>query len=208
MQRSVLLAAVALAAAAAGVGLWLGFGARGDAMAACRSDGTGGLVGASIGGPFTLIDETGAEARSADLIDRPTLLYFGYTFCPDFCPTDAANMADAAVLLEERGIDLRTLFVTIDPERDDPAALRDFTDAMHPDMIGLTGSPEAIAEAAKAWRVYYAKVDEGDPKYYIMDHSTFTYLVFPEHGFVDFFRHDADAEKIADTVSCYVSAGS
>jgi protein SCO1/2 len=132
-------------------------------------------------------------------------VYFGYTFCPDFCPTDAAAMAAAADLLAERGVDVNLAFVTIDPARDTPAVVGAFAASLHPRMVGLTGSPEAVAAAARAYRAYYAKAGD-DPEHYLMDHSTFTYLMAPGTGFLDFFRHGASPADIADRVACYAAA--
>jgi protein SCO1/2 len=175
-----------------------------DPFTACR-DGGGGVVGADIGGAFSLIDQDGAPMNAAQLVDRPTLIYFGYTFCPDFCPTDVANMALAADLLAERGVDVRTAFVTIDPARDTPEAVRGFVRNLHPTMIGLTGDDAAVAEAARAYRIYYARADD-DPEFYIMDHSTFTYLMAPGVGLLDFFRHNTPPAEIAERTACYAEA--
>lgn len=197
-----------LAAASVLVGLAVGayFVIRGpgdDRFAECRR--TQVASGrAEIGGPFTLTDANGARITDAELIDRPTLLYFGYTFCPDFCPTDLARNAAAADLLAERGMDVRLAFITIDPERDTAEVVGDYARAMHPDMIGLTGTPEEIAEAARAYRVYHRKAGD-DPDYYLMDHSTFSYLMAPEVGFLDFYRSDASAESVADGAACFIS---
>ncbi|MBP7003693.1 SCO family protein [Amaricoccus sp.] len=175
-----------------------------DVFAECR----GGAVAtgtASIGGPFTLTGGSGARVTEAEAITRPTLLYFGYTFCPDFCPNDLARNAVAADILTERGTDLGLVFVTIDPERDAPEAMDAYARAIHPDMLGLSGSPEDIAAAAKAYRVYYRKAGD-DPEFYLMDHSTFTYLVAPGQPFLEFYPSDATPEAVADSVSCYVDA--
>ncbi len=190
-------------ALAAGASAWLVFGARGDGLAECREG--GGLVGASVGGPFTLTRADGVRVTDREVIDRPTLLYFGFTHCPDFCPADALVMGQAADLLAERGVAINTAFITIDPARDTPEVVGYFADAMHPDMIGLTGSEEDVAAAARAWRVYYARSGT-DPDYYLMDHSTFTYLAAPQTGFLDFFRHGSTPEEIADRVACYAKA--
>ena len=202
---------VALAAGAAAIvaigasAAWLAL-ASGDAAAACRQG--GGTVGADIGGAFELTRVSdGARVDEADVIDRPTLIYFGYTFCPDFCPLDAAFMAETARLLEEeRGIAINTVFVTVDPERDTRETLQSFTENMHPGMIGLRGSADDIAAAAKAYRVYYARAGEADDPYYLMDHTTFTYLMAPDVGFLDFFRHGTAPEDMAERVACYVNA--
>jgi protein SCO1/2 len=200
--RVAAIAAATVIAVGLGVGGWLAL-SPGDGLAQCREG--GGTVGADIGGPFELTDPEGRARRAAEIVDRPTLVYFGYTHCPDFCPTDAATMAAAHDILAERGIDANMVFVTIDPARDDRAALAAFRDAIHPEMIALTGDDDAIAEAARAYRVYYAKAGD-DPEFYLMDHTTFTYLMHPETGFLDFFRHGADPADIADRVGCYVEA--
>jgi protein SCO1/2 len=165
----------------------------------------GAVAGGALGGPFTLVSETGETVTDADVIDRPTLLYFGYTFCPDVCPLDSMRNAQALELLEARGVDAKTVFITVDPARDDVEVVRDFTDNFHDDMLGLTGTQEQVAAAAKAYRVSYGSNNE-DPEYYTVNHTVFTYLVLPNHGFIDFFRREATPEEIADTVQCVADA--
>jgi len=97
------------------------------------------------------------------------------------------------------------VFITIDPARDTPEVVAEFTDNFHPDMIGLTGSDAQIAAASKAYRTFYARQDD-DPEYYLMQHSTFSYLTMPETGFVEFFRQEDSPEKVADTVACFAAA--
>ncbi len=209
MTRLVPLLAALGAALALAVGagwLWLGRGA--DDFAAC---GSGTVTGqAAIGGPFTLVDESGATVTEAEVIDRPALVYFGYTFCPDVCPLDAARNARAVDLLAERGFEVKPVFVTIDPARDTPEVLAEFTDYMHPDMQGLTGSDEQIRAAAQAYRVYYSRRGD-DPDTYLMDHSVFSYLMLPERGFVTLFRGapgaagpGVTAEEVAEEAACYL----
>ncbi len=159
---------------------------------------------AAIGGPFELVSETGETVTDTDVITAPSLVYFGYTFCPDVCPLDAARNADALDILSTRGVEAKALFITVDPDRDTPEVLAEFTDILHDDMIGLTGSPAQIKAASQAYKTYYKK-QPGDPDYYLVDHSTFTYLVMPEAGFVEFFRRDATAEQMAETVACYAA---
>ena len=174
-----------------------------DQFAQCRGGAVAGGAGA-IGGPFTLVSETGETVTETDVIDEPTLLYFGYTFCPDVCPIDNARNVAAVDLLEERGVRVKPVFITVDPERDTVDVMREFTDAFHPRLLGLTGSAEQVKAASQAYRTFYSKQDSDDPEYYLVDHSTFTYLVLPEHGFVEFFRREDTAEKMADRVQCYV----
>lgn len=176
-----------------------------DAFAACRGGAVSGGAGA-IGGPFELVREDGETVTDQDVFTKPTILYFGYTFCPDVCPLDNQRNAEANYLLDERGYDVQTAFISIDPDRDTPEVMAEFTDLFHPSMVGLTGSREQVQNASKAYRTYYKKQDEGDPEYYLMDHSTFTYLVFPDIGFVDFFKREDSPEEMAARVACFVDA--
>ncbi|SFR34171.1 SCO family protein [Litoreibacter janthinus] len=163
------------------------------------------VAGGDIGGAFELVSESGETVTDKDVITSPTLVYFGYTFCPDVCPLDSARNAEALDLLEERGIDANALFISIDPERDTPEVVAEFTDVMHPKMIGLTGTQAQVKAASQAYKTYYKK-QAGDPEYYLVDHSTFTYLVMPDTGFVEFFRRETTPEQIADSVACYANA--
>ena len=176
-------------------------------FAGCRASQIAGGAG-QLGGDFTLISETGETVTDKQVIDQPTLIYFGYTYCPDVCPLDAARNAEAIQLLEDRGTIVKPVFISIDPERDTPEVMSEFTDYLHPRMLGLTGSAEQIKAASKAYRTYYKKQPDadGDPEFYLMDHTTFSYLAFPEHGFVEFFRRDLSAEKLAEQVQCFVDA--
>lgn len=202
--RTAAIAASVLALAGLGLGLWATqTGSTPDPFAQCRTGAVSG--GGSLGGPFTLVDENGANVTDKDVFTKPSLLYFGYTFCPDVCPLDNARNAEAVELLEKRGIEVTPVFVSIDPARDTPEVLRAFTDVLHPRMIGLTGTPEQVAAASKAYRTYY-KIQDPSEEYYLIDHSTQTYLVFPETGFVDFFGRDTTPEEMADRVACFVQA--
>jgi len=173
----------------------------GDQFAKCRTTAVAG-GSAMIGGPFELTDHTGQRVTESDVIDGPTLVYFGYTFCPDVCPLDTYRNAEAVAVLEERGIDVKPVMITIDPERDDAESMAAFAEYMHEDMVGLTGTKEEIKAAIKAYRVYAAKNGEGDN--YLMDHSTWTYLMAPDHGFLEFFNRDVTPEDMADQVACFV----
>ena len=115
-------------------------------------------------------------------------------------------MAQAASIAGENGDAVNTVFVTIDPARDTPEVVADFTELMHPDMIGLTGSEEQIAAAAKAYKVYYQKAESDDPEYYLMDHSAFIYLMAPGEGFLQVYRRGEEPEAIAENVGCFVDA--
>ncbi|EPX82492.1 SCO family protein [Salipiger mucosus] len=182
--------------------LWRPAGNSADRFDPCRAT---AIAGGSdqIGGPFELVNAQGETVTDEEVITKPTLMYFGYTFCPDVCPLDTVRNADAVDLLQDRGHDAQTVFVSIDPERDTPEVVGDFADNISEDMIGLTGSPEQIKAASQAYRTYYKKNDTGD-EYYLMDHSTFTYLVVPGEGFLDYLRRDLSAEEAADRAACFL----
>ncbi|MFQ5565989.1 MAG: SCO family protein [Paracoccaceae bacterium] len=159
------------------------------------------IAGAGIGGPFTLTDQTGTRMTSEALIDGPTLIYFGYTFCPDICPIDVAVMASAVDLLAGQGFDVTPVFVTVDPARDTPEALAYYAEAMHPRMVALTGTEAEIKAAADAYRVVYQRVDlEDSAADYLMNHSTFTYFVMPD-GLKALFRNGFPPEEMAGEVA-------
>lgn len=205
MIRILAITALVAFAIFAGFTLWLVWPEPGDdQFAECRESRVAG-GGGRIGGPFTLIDGAGAEVTDRDVFAKPSLLYFGYTYCPDVCPLDVARNADAVDLLKERGYDSQPVFISIDPERDTPEVVSDYAESLHEDMIALTGSPDQVKAASKAYRTYFRKQD-GDEEFYLVDHSTFTYLVMPESGFAEFFRRDATPEQVAVAVACFVDA--
>lgn len=162
--------------------------------------------GAAIGGSFELTTHTGQRITADELIDGPTLIYFGYTFCPDICPIDTQIMVDAVDLLAERGITVKPVFITIDPARDTPKELSYYAEAMHPDMIALTGSEAEVRVAADAYKVFYQRVDlEESAAGYLMNHTGFTYLMTPEKGITALFRRDFAPEQIADDIEIVLS---
>ena len=204
-QIYALAAAVVAVVFLAGTALWVFLPRSGDKFADCRNGAVAGS--ASIGGAFTLIDETGKTVTDKDILDKPALVYFGYTFCPDVCPMDMSRNAEATEILQERGYDVRPVFVSVDPDRDTPEVLSEWTVYMHTDMIGLTGSAEQVKAAAQAYRVIYRKNEpEAGSDFYLVDHSVFTYLMLPETGFADFFGRDDTAVEMADTVACFIDA--
>ena len=172
-----------------------------EQFAQCRASAVAG--GATIGGPFELLNSKGETVTDKDVITEPTMIYFGYTFCPDVCPFDVARNAEATDVLAEGGQSMTPLFISIDPNRDTPEVVGDYAFNMHEKMIGLTGSAEQVKAASQAYRTYY-EAHPADDEFYLVDHSTFSYLVLPEHGFVEFFRRDVTAEAMAETVSCFI----
>jgi len=203
MIRIYSIGAAALVAVMLGVLGWMVLAGRGDdRFAQCRGTAISGGAG-SIGGPFELVNQDGQTVTDADVITMPTILYFGYTFCPDVCPLDMARNAMAVELLEENGHITQPVFISVDPQRDTPEVLTQFSSVFHDRMIGLTGSEEQIRAASRAYRTFYS-VQPSDDEFYLVDHSTFSYLVLPEHGFVEVFRRDQSAEQIAEQTECFI----
>lgn len=203
MTRIIAIAAVAVVVAAL-AGTWLAttMNSSDDQFAQCRAS---QIAGGSdqIGGPFELVNAQGETVTDADVITAPSLIYFGYTYCPDVCPLDTARNAEAVDILETRGDMVTPVFISIDPQRDTPDVVGDFAYNLHERMIGLTGSPEQVKAASRAYKTYY-KAHPAEDEFYLVDHSTFSYLVLPEHGFVEFFRRDITADQMADQIGCFL----
>jgi len=202
MNRIALFTTAAVISAGIGGGAYYLLDRPADIFEQCRSTTT--VANANIGGPFELVNQNGETVTEKDVIDDLTLIYFGYTFCPDVCPFDTARNAEAVDLLEQQGIMVKPVMITIDPARDTPEALADFSSYIHPRMVGLTGTDAQIKAAAEAYQVYYAKEQEPeDPEFYLMGHSVFTYLMHPDYGFLQFFGRAPRAKEVAKTVACY-----
>ncbi|MEO1200676.1 MAG: SCO family protein [Pseudomonadota bacterium] len=149
-----------------------------------------------IGGPFELTDHQGQTVTEADFAGKPSLVFFGFTHCPDICPT---TLYDITLVLQELGDDadrLNVLFVSVDPERDTPDFLGTYLSSFHPGITGLTGTAEQVAEVARSYRAYYRRVplDNGD---YTMDHSAVVYMLDAEGTFISPFVHDRAPEESA-----------
>jgi protein SCO1/2 len=144
----------------------------------------GELVGARIGGPFTLTDQDGRRVTWDSFKGRYRLVYFGYSYCPDVCPLDLQKIMAGYALFEKRSpalaARLQPMFITLDPQRDTPAVLKNYVTAFSPRLIGLTGTPDQIAKVAKDFAVYYVKVDSKDPANYMISHSRTPYLFGPD----------------------------
>lgn len=153
-------------------------------------------VAASIGGPFALTDQLGKPVTEKDFRGKMMLLYFGYVFCPDACPTALQNMADAVDQLGVPGEEVVPVFVTIDPARDTVEVLKDYAEAFSPRIRALTGTPEQIAAAAKAYRVYFKKAAETAPGEYLMDHSSIVFLIGRDGRYLTHFTHFAPPEQM------------
>jgi protein SCO1/2 len=156
-----------------------------------------------IGGPFTLVDGDGRTVTDQAFRGRWMLIYFGYTHCPDACPTALQDMANALDQIGPRRKDVAPVFITVDPERDTPAVMKEYAAAFDAGIVGLTGSPEAVAAAAKAYRVYYAK-HPGKDGGYDMDHSSIIYVMDPRGRFVANFTQQSSPDQIAAKLKALV----
>lgn len=191
-QKLIFAFVVLLIAAITGAGaLWL-------------TRGGGGPMGsgeALVGGPFSLTNQDGKRVTDQDFRGKYMLIFFGFTFCPDVCPSELQVMSAALDELGPQGDKIQPVFITIDPERDTPEAMKVYVSNFHPRMVGLTGSQADIAAVAKAYRVYYAKAKAPEgaaPEDYLMDHSTILYLMGPDGRFVKHFTYGTDVKTLAD----------
>jgi len=193
-----LIAAFAGAAAGLAIYLILGFG---EPSRSGRQVGSTASTGrALIGGPFELIDHTGKTRKDAEFRGKYMLVFFGYTHCPDFCPTGLQAMGETLDALGKHAEKIQPIFITIDPERDTPKVLKDYVPNFHKRLIGLSGSKAAVAKAAKAYRVYYAKAGKKGGADYLMDHSTFTYLMGPDGRYLIHISHGTPPKKAAERI--------
>ncbi|MGA0394900.1 MAG: SCO family protein, partial [Rhodospirillales bacterium] len=162
--------------------------------------------GVSIGGPFELVDHTGAVKTHADFAGKFMLIYFGYTYCPDVCPTALTAMTDALNSLGSRAKNVTPVFITVDPKRDTVEQLKMYTSHFHPRMVGLTGSEKQIAEAAKAFRVYYARHKESEPgaNDYLVDHSSIVLFMDQQGRYLTHFGHAVTGEAMAERLKKFL----
>jgi protein SCO1 len=166
------------------------------------------LAGARIGGPFSLVSETGKPVNETDFAGQYRLIYFGYTFCPDVCPVDVQRLMLGFRRLEAEDAatasNIQPLFITVDPMRDTPAVLTTFTNAFHPRLIGLTGTEAQIAAVAKAYAVVYQKAKGASPGSYLVDHSRTAILFDPKGAPLALISQDGTPEKIASELGRWV----
>ena len=153
-----------------------------------------------IGGAFELVDQAGRPRNERDFRGQLLLVYFGFTFCPDICPTDLQAIGLAMDQLGARAAQVQPLFVTLDPERDTADHLAQYVPMFHPKLIGLTGSPAAVHEAAEAYRVYYKRVEFENKTDYTVDHSAFIYLMDRDGKYLGFFPPGTSAEQIVGMI--------
>jgi protein SCO1/2 len=154
---------------------------------------------AQIGGPFSLVGADGKPVTDRDFRGRYMLIFFGFTHCPDICPAELQVIAQALEQLGDKAKTVVPIFITLDPERDTPEAMANYVKSFGPNFVGLTGSPEAIAAAAKAYRVAYSKVENKDSAGdYSVDHSALVYLMDPEGRYATHFSYGLSADQMAE----------
>jgi cytochrome oxidase Cu insertion factor (SCO1/SenC/PrrC family) len=160
---------------------------------------------ALVGGPFTLTDQTGKKVTQKDFLGHYMLVFFGYTYCPDVCPTELQVMSAALDSLGSKADKIQPIFITIDPQRDTPEVMKQYVANFYPRLTGLTGSPEEIATVAKAYRVYYSKIDgKSGAANYLMDHSSIVYLMDTNGTFLKHFTYTTDAAELATAIEAAI----
>ena len=178
------------------------------ALTACEQREPPPLAGAAIGGPFTLVDKAGKTVRWADFAGKWRIVYFGYTWCPDACPTDVGVMMRGFDRFAKDHPDLagevQPLFITVDPARDTPARVGEFAAAFSPRLLGLTGTPAQVDQAAKAFAAYYARGKDQPGGGYLMDHSRVAYLMDRDGKPVAMLPVDRDDKAVAAELAKWV----
>ena len=149
-----------------------------------------------IHGDFTLTDHNGKLRTQRDFLGRLTLVYFGYTFCPDICPQALTNISQALYVLKDKVHDVNVLFVTIDPERDTASELALYLGNFHPRITALTGTPQQVEKAAQGYRVYYAKTRHQNDSDYLLDHTSIVYVMDKRGRYLTSFNHETSPKEI------------
>lgn len=198
MRRSSL---IMLGVAAFIIGAAAAFAMFPGAMKRLMPEGVQSIGAAAVGGPFNLVDQNNRPVTEQDFRGRYMLVYFGFTHCPDVCPAALQIMQASLDKVGPKAKSVAPVFITVDPERDTPAALADYLSSF-PGTTGLTGSPEAVRAAASAYRVYYKKAkDEGSAAAYTVDHTSIIYLMGPDGRFITHFTHATPVDTIASKLA-------
>jgi protein SCO1/2 len=181
----------------------------GLAAAACSGGGAEPpLEGSKIGGPFTLTAHTGQRASDTNFRGKYLILYFGFSHCPDICPTDLVQIGQGLRRFEKadpaRAARVQPFFITVDPERDTPAVLRDYVAAFHPRLIGLTGTPKEIADVTRKYGILNSKQKVEGASGYTINHSRYTYLFGPKGEPIALLPQDEGAEAVAAELDRWV----
>ncbi|XP_077233024.1 electron transport SCO1/SenC family protein [Tasmannia lanceolata] len=155
---------------------------------------------AAIGGPFKLVNHEGNSVTDRDFLGKWTVIYFGFTHCPDICPDELQKLAAAVDKIRENaGLEIVPVFISVDPERDTVEQVNEYVKEFHPHLIGLTGSPDEVRQVARAYRVYYMKTEE-EGSDYLVDHSIVMYLMDPDMEFVKFYGKNYDTDSLAEGI--------
>ena len=204
-RRPVILFAAACAVIALALGLITMVVVGGRQQAAQTTDVATGQP--LVGGPFTLTNQDGQEVTEKILEGKWTLVFFGFTYCPDYCPTTLGVLNAVQERMGDKAEDLQIVFISIDPERDTPQMLKDYlsSDGFPDGVIGLTGTPEQVAKAAKAYRAFYQKVGEGEG--YTMNHGLTVYLMGPDGKFRSAVAHDLGPSRTATLIENAMEKG-
>lgn len=206
-RRSVLLFAGACVAIAAALALTTVFMVTGRERAAGTMVAGSGTGQPQVGGPFQMVDQDGRTVDQTLLDGKWSLVFFGFTYCPDFCPATLAAIEATRTRMGTKGNDIQVIFVSVDPERDTPEALKAYlsSEGFPKGVIGLTGTPEQVAKTARAYRAIYEKVGEGEA--YTMNHSLTIYLMGPDGQFRSALAHDLGPERSAQLVERVMARG-
>lgn len=199
------LAAIGLAALVA----WNQLAGTGHEQGVSRSGEALVAPGITVGGSYDLINQNGQKVTQDSFPGQYQLIYFGYTSCPDVCPTELSTIAASLDMVAEEKPDVAKqvtpIFITIDPARDTTELMQDYVTAFHPRLVGLTGSDAAIADIARKFRVFYSKGTEIEGGFYLMNHSGYVYLMGPDGSFVTMFHGGTAPETMAEAITRYVS---
>ncbi|MCC7017391.1 MAG: SCO family protein [Rhodospirillales bacterium] len=187
-------AAASLLVLAAGAGVWWW-----NSKTAIPAPTSVTAASLTFGGPFSLVDHTGQKVTDRDYHGSFTFVFFGFTTCPDVCPTTLQNVASVLQLLGDDGAKVRPLFVTVDPERDTPATLAGYVTLFDPRIVGLTGTPEQIAQVARAYRIHYRKASDSGAGY-LMEHTAVLFLMAPDGRYLAHIPPDMPPRRMAETI--------
>lgn len=162
------------------------------------------IAGLNVGGSFSLVNDQGEAVTEEDYADHYKLVFFGFTFCPDICPTELQKITNVMNKLGDQAEMVQPLFITIDPMRDTPEVLDQYLDSFHPEIVGLTGTEPQVDIAIKNYKVFATKVESEELSDYTMDHSSFTYLMSPDNKLISIYRMDDDADFMAKDIRRYL----
>jgi len=205
VARVVLALCLIVTLAVGGYAVWLLSTGRG--LTGVGGDASGTVL---VGGPFELMDQHGQTRSDEDFRGSYMLIFFGYTFCPDACPTALADITNGLNILAEtapeKAARVTPIFITVDPERDTVEAMADYAGYFHPRLVALTGTPAQVEKAIKAYRVYVQKSDDDGDGNYLVDHSSMIFLMGPDGAYLTFMPHGTAPEDIAATLNKWVKA--